>query len=219
MKNTKLIIMLTAGLVLIVGVVLFQQTSASSNASASSLDWQTVTDDELSIGNPDASVIIIEYVDLQCPACYQFHQVLSSSWRIIKDDVKVVFRHYPLPHIHPHATKAAEYVEAAKKQGKGYELLDSIVSGQRSWERKSQGQAFLTFENYAKSLGLDVEKLKKDAATSKVIDLGKRYLSHGDAVPIRGTPTIAINGKVVPTPADGKKLYSLVQEAKQAARK
>lgn len=74
-----------------------------------------VTDDDWVRGNVDARIALIEYSDLECPFCQRFHPTAQQVIDEYKDDVKWVYRHFPLDQIHSKADKEAEAVECAGK--------------------------------------------------------------------------------------------------------
>lgn len=76
------------------------------------------TDDHI-LGNPNAKVVIVEYSDTECPFCQRFHKTMHQ---IIDEygasgDVAWVYRHFPIPSLHPKAPKEAEALECAAEQG------------------------------------------------------------------------------------------------------
>lgn len=78
-----------------------------------------VQEDDHILGNPNAKIVIVEYSDTECPFCKQFHETMHS---IIDEygasgDVAWVYRHFPIPSLHPKAPKEAEALECAAEQG------------------------------------------------------------------------------------------------------
>jgi len=70
-------------------------------------------------GNPNAKIVIVEFSDTECPFCKQFHETMN---RIVAEygavgDVAWVYRHFPIPSLHPKAPKEAEALECAFEQG------------------------------------------------------------------------------------------------------
>ncbi len=88
-----------------------------------------VVEGEYVYGNPDAAVSVIEYSELQCPYCSQFEPVVTELNEKYGDDVRIVFRHFPLTSIHDKAMLGAQALEAAGKQdtAKFNELKNSVV--------------------------------------------------------------------------------------------
>ncbi len=81
-------------------------------------------------GGEDAYVTIIEYSDFQCPACASVAPMLQQLAAAYPNDVRLVYRHFPLVSIHPNAQKAAEAAEAAGAQGKFWEYHDTLFANQ-----------------------------------------------------------------------------------------
>jgi protein-disulfide isomerase len=75
-------------------------------------------------------VTIVEYGDYECPHCRAAHCVVNELLKHFDDQVRLVYRHFPLTKIHPHAQKAAEAAEAAGAQGKFWEMHDLLFERQ-----------------------------------------------------------------------------------------
>jgi protein-disulfide isomerase/cyclophilin family peptidyl-prolyl cis-trans isomerase len=144
-------------------------------------------------GNPDAPITIIEYSDFQCPYCAQFTKVLEQLMQQYPDDVKVVFRHYPLT-FHPYAAITAQAAEAAGAQGKFWEFHDILFQNQDSWSSlDEQGvQSYLT--DTAASLGLDMNQYNSDMANQTLNAKIKSQTDFGTAEGVTGTPFVVVNG-------------------------
>ncbi|MBI1961310.1 MAG: thioredoxin domain-containing protein [Candidatus Sungbacteria bacterium] len=76
-----------------------------------------VTDADWVRGNPDAGITLVEFSDLECPFCQSFHPSLVRMIDEYPDDVRWVYRHFPLSSIHPKAPKEAEAAECAGELG------------------------------------------------------------------------------------------------------
>lgn len=143
--------------------------------------------------------ILVEYSDLQCPACKSFQDFIrneiessrSTNYDVTKK-VTFVYRHFPLPQ-HKFANDAAYATEAAGKQGKFFEMVDMIFDGQTSWEKKSS--ASQDFEKYAKDLKLDMEQFRKDRDSSEAKAKVRADLLSGQQAAVNATPTFFLNGK------------------------
>lgn len=148
------------------------------------------------IGPENASVILEEYGDFQCPPCGLLHPVLKTMENEFGERLRVIFRQFPLVPTHPHALTAARSSEAAGLQGKFWEMHDLLFENQRTWHGEFDARP--TFEGYAKRIGLDLDRFKRDLSSQTVeqrifLD-GKRAHELG----VKGTPTVFLNGREVP---------------------
>src|SRR5690606_23678943 len=80
-------------------------------------------------GNPDARVAVVEFSDYQCPSCKAVHPVLDELVKKYPNDVRVVFRHFPLPQ-HPKAAEAAAAAVWAAEQGRFWQFTDLVFQNQ-----------------------------------------------------------------------------------------
>ena len=148
------------------------------------------------IGVPTAPVTLEEFGDFQCPPCAMVHPVLKMMEKEYGQQLRVIFREYPLVPTHAHALTAARSAEAAGLQGKFWEMHDLIYENQTGW--KDAFDARPIFEGYATKIGLDLERYRRDLS-SQVVEQrifldGKRAHSLG----VSGTPTVFINGRELP---------------------
>lgn len=147
-------------------------------------------------GNPDAPIAIVEFSDLECPFCAQIHPTLS---RIVEenDDVKWVFRHFPLSTIHSRALSAAIASECIARLGSNdsfWAFTDAAFNDQRqlgdSW-----------YEEQASSFGIDASAFEscmndKEISSDIQTDFDEAVGTGG-----RGTPyvvVVASNGELIP---------------------
>src|SRR6185437_14478959 len=73
------------------------------------------------VGPKDAKYTLVEYGDYECPNCGRLYLILRDLQKDFADRLRVVYRHYPLSGIHPHAQQAAEAAEAAAAEGRFWE--------------------------------------------------------------------------------------------------
>lgn len=138
-------------------------------------------------GNKKAPITIIEFSDFQCPYCSQLQPTLQEVLKAYPNDVKFVFKHYPLS-FHKQANNAAKATEAAREQGKFWEMHDLLFLDFNKLTDDSYTQ-------YAKKLGLNLEKFKADLASNKYDELIKADIEAARRAGVTGTPTLFINGK------------------------
>ncbi len=152
--------------------------------SVSSSDWIR--------GNPNASTTLIEYGDFQCPACATFHTVVLSIEKELGDNLRVIFRHFPLQQ-HANARIAAQAAEAAGKQDKFWEMHDMIYEHQRDWSEKSKTDAIAIFAGYAQKLKLNIDTFGKDINDNAIIDKIEDSFDQGVGFGVDSTPSFFLN--------------------------
>ena len=148
------------------------------------------------IGPANAPVHIEEFGDFQCPPCGIFHPILEQMHQEFGDKLRITFREFPLVPAHAHAIEAASSAEAAGLQDKFWEMHDLLYEHQADWKDKVDVAPI--FEDYAKQIGLNIERWKKDVGSEQIAQRifldGKR----GHSLGVKGTPTVFINGREVP---------------------
>lgn len=115
-----------------------------------------------------------------------------------KDNLRFVYRHFPLISIHDKAQITAEASEAAGAQGKFWEMHDLIFQRQREWTQQPADQMPQLLAGYAQELGLDVERFTHDLEQRTFQQ--KVMAQYNDAMKMRlpGTPSFILNGRMYP---------------------
>ncbi|MFI0898299.1 Na+/H+ antiporter NhaA [Streptomyces sp. NPDC020983] len=138
-------------------------------------------------GPVDAPVTVVEYGDFECPFCGQAEQVVRE---LLADfgDVRYVWRHLPLPDVHPHAQLAAEAAEAAALQGAFWEMRDLLITHQEELGVKD-------LLRHAQNLGLDVDAFREALRGRKGAARVEVDVESADLSGVAGTPTFFVNGR------------------------
>lgn len=156
-------------------------------------------------------VTVVEYADLQCPACKQYQPIVTELLKAFPGQAKLVFKHFPLLSIHPNAMDAAIAAEAAGRQNNFFEYVDLVYLKQDEWAALPNPQT--KFEEYATELGLDLEQFKKDqkdkALEQKVNDERNEGIANG----VSGTPTFFVAGVRIENPASLDEFKKIINEA------
>jgi protein-disulfide isomerase len=150
------------------------------------------TDDVHARGNPNAKVTLEEYGDYQCPPCGALFPELKKLEKEYGDQMRFVFRHYPLQ-MHKHAFTAAHAAEAASLQGRFWEMHDLIYQNQLTWTPAEDARSF--FIQYARDLKLDVDRFTRDMDSPAVAARVTADYDRGSALGVTGTPTLFMNGR------------------------
>lgn len=147
----------------------------------------TVTKENAAIrGNAKAPAVIVAWSDFQCPFCSKVVPIIEDTMKDpeLNGKVAFVFKQYPLP-FHNKAVPAAKAALAAGRQGKFFEMHDKIFANQQQ----------ISDENYlvwAKDIGLNVERFKKDMTDTKLDEIIKADMDEGQKAGVRGTPSLYI---------------------------
>ncbi|MFI7427777.1 Na+/H+ antiporter NhaA [Micromonospora sp. NPDC049836] len=160
-------------------------------------------------GPADASVTLVQYGDFQCPYCGRaepaVRQLLGHA------DLRFVWRHLPLPDVHPHAQLAAEAAEAAAAQGKFWQMHDLLLD--------HQDKLNLTdLLGYAADLGLDQKRFHDELTSHAHAARIDRDIDSADHSAVSGTPTFFINGRRHHGAYDIATLTAAIRTARARAR-
>ncbi|MDG2176863.1 MAG: thioredoxin domain-containing protein [Gammaproteobacteria bacterium] len=162
-------------------------------------------------GAQDSDVTITVYADFQCPACLNETQVIARAWPRISEDVRVVYRNFPLD-THRFSFEAARYAEAAGMQDNFWPMHDLLFANQLSWSGVEDPTLF--FEGYAEELELDLEQLRADIELPEVRAKINADQQSGIRAGVRSTPSMYINGEMVSNPQTAGGLIDLIEEAR-----
>lgn len=157
--------------------------------------------------------VLVEYSDLQCPACKSFHEIIQKDIetdKTITENISFVYRHFPLDNIHPYARDAAYAAEAAGKQNKFFEMSDKLFANQEVWSKQANHNA--TFIQYAKELKLDVDKFQKDMDSKEVKERVQNDFISGNNAQVDSTPTFYLNGKKLTNISSFEEFKKLLQD-------
>jgi protein-disulfide isomerase len=149
-------------------------------------------------GAAKAPVTLEEFGDFQCPPCGALAGPLLDIEKDYGPKLRVIFRNFPFA-IHQHAQAAACAAEAAGLQGRFWQMHDLLYREQANWSKAPDAQQ--VFESYARMLGLDVERFKKDVKSAEVKDKVAADQLRGHELGVKNTPTIFINNQELPPTA------------------
>ncbi|MFO0762937.1 MAG: thioredoxin domain-containing protein [Byssovorax sp.] len=141
------------------------------------------------VGPPDAPVTIVEWADFECPFCRLVYPILEDIVRRFPDQVRLVYKFYPLS-AHPHGEIAARAGVAALNQGKFWEMHHTLFDHQESLEQAD-------LDRYAKGIGLDLQKFRADLVSKETGERIKKDKDQADGIGLEGTPFLFINGRYV----------------------
>ncbi|ARV61156.1 disulfide bond formation protein DsbA [Nostocales cyanobacterium HT-58-2] len=139
-------------------------------------------------GSPDFKILLVEFSDFQCPYCAQAHKTLKQFMAKHKDEVTLIYKHFPLTAIHPEAMPAATAAWAAQQQGKFWEYQDALFTHQ-----KQLGESL--YLDTATNLNLDLDKFQRDRALAETVI--EKDIQLAEKLGLSGTPFFVMNGETL----------------------
>lgn len=136
-------------------------------------------------------VIIEEYGDYQCPPCGQLYPELKQIEHEYGNQVRVVFRHFPLMKMHKNALIAAHVAEAARNQSKFWEMHDLLYKNQKEWAELADPRS--VFESYARQLNLKLDQFNNDLQSNQIAQRISSDIQRGTSLGVTGTPTVFLD--------------------------
>ena len=196
--------------------------SASASADPSASVSGSATADDGYVGYrlnrevPGAGTATL-YTDYQCPYCAKAEPKFEEAAKKLDGVLNVTVRHMPL-NMHANAVPAALAVEAATAQGKHLEMANKLFATQNDWKSiKERDKLRTLFNDYAKELGLNVEEFDKALLDSNTVKPVQRDYEHAVKIGVKGTPTFAVNDKVVEGLDSSSSVDDLVSTFKREA--
>lgn len=196
--------------------------SASASADPSASVSGSATADDGYVGYrlnrevPGAGTATL-YTDYQCPYCAKAEPKFEEAAKKLDGIMNVTVRHMPL-NMHANAVPAALAVEAAAAQGKHVEMANKLFAAQNDWKNiKERDKLRTLFNDYAKELGLNVEEFDKALLDSNTVKPVQRDYEHAVKIGVKGTPTFAVNDKVIEGLDSSSSVDDLVSTFKREA--
>jgi protein-disulfide isomerase len=142
-------------------------------------------------GPADAPVTLVEYGDYECPHCGRAYRVLQHVLQELGDDVRFVFRNFPLTEAHPHAEAAAEAAESVAAHGgeEAFWAMHDLI-----YENQDALQADDLIE-YAQAADVNPVDVAEDLASEAMRERVRQDFRSGVRSGVNGTPTFFVNGR------------------------
>jgi protein-disulfide isomerase len=144
-------------------------------------------DDDPFIGDANAKVTVVAFVDFQCSACAGFSPLLKKVVSEFGPNVRLAIRDYPLTSIHENSMQAARAGYAARQQSKFFEMADLMYRNQGALDGES-------LRSYAKQLGLDPVRFEADMQSPAAAAEITKDVADGASYGVSGTPTVFVDG-------------------------
>ncbi len=141
------------------------------------------------LGPEHAPVTIVEYGDFECPNCKQAAPAVKLLFERYVGKVRLVYRHFPLEEVHPHAMHAAQAAECAGAQGKFWAMHDLLFDNQSHLKLPQ-------LRSYAERLQLDMARYAAEMNDEIYLQRVREHIRGGDEGGVRSTPTFYINDAI-----------------------
>lgn len=138
-------------------------------------------------GPPTAAITLVAYCDFECPYCGEAFPLIKQLQAQLGENLRYVFRHFPLLDKHPNAEQAAEAAEAAGAQDQFWAMHDLLFENQEALEATD-------LYAYAESLAIDLEQFAEDFSGRRFATRVASNIRSGRRSGVTGTPTFFING-------------------------
>ncbi len=153
--------------------------------------YDVPVDDDPSLGPEAAPITIIEFSDYECPYCRKWYtDVFSKLLETYPDQVRFVFRDFPLASIHANAAPAANAANCAGEQGKYWDFHNKLFGMELGLNKEAYLQ-------YASQLSLDEKAFQECVESERYRAEVQADLDYASNLGVRSTPTFFINGIAV----------------------
>lgn len=163
------------------------------------------------LGPSHAAVTVVEYGDFECPNCKQAAPSLKLLLERFPGRVRIVWRHFPLEEVHPHALGAALASEVAAGQGKFWPMHDLLFGDQRHLDASH-------LRRHAEGLELDLRRYDADMGDTVYLQRVREDIEGARASGVRSTPTFFVNGAIHDVSFGLQGLFDSVEAALKKAR-
>lgn len=213
MQNKKLVLStLVAVIAFFVGFSFFYKNDSKStqNIAVENINELLVRDYSYKMGDNSKNISVVEFLDPECESCAIYSTVVKRLYKEYFGDIQIVIKYLDN---HKNSRFTIQILEAARVQGKYEEVLDMMFEKHSLWASHyaSVDKPELLWEFLKDIPNLDIEKLKEDMKNPKIDEIIKQDREDANALGVRGTPTIFVNGKQLQELSQ-KALFDLVEK-------
>ncbi len=140
-----------------------------------------------SLGPDDAPVTIVEFSDYECPYCRRAEPIVKQVLERYPEDVRLVYRHFPLTSIHPRAQEAAEAAACAEEQDRFWDYHEKVFENTQALSKED-------LLRYGSELGLDTQAFASCVEENRTQARVEKDLEAGRGAGVSGTPMFFVNG-------------------------
>lgn len=213
MQNKKLVLStLVAVIAFFVGFSFFYKNDSKStqNIAIENINELLVRDYSYKMGDNSKNISVVEFLDPECESCAIYSTVVKRLYKEYYGDIQIVVKYLDN---HKNSRFTIQILEAARVQGKYEEVLDMMFEKHSLWAShySSVDKPELLWQFLKEISDLDIDKLKEDMKNPKIDEIIKQDREDANALGVRGTPTIFVNGKQLQE-LSHKALFDLVEK-------
>ncbi|MDX3959771.1 thioredoxin domain-containing protein [Aliarcobacter skirrowii] len=213
MQNKKLVLStLVAVIAFFVGFSFFYKNDSKStqNIAVENINELLVRDYSYKMGDNSKNISVVEFLDPECESCAIYSTVVKRLYKEHYGDIQIVVKYLDN---HKNSRFTIQILEAARVQGKYEEVLDMMFEKHSLWASHyaSVDKPELLWQFLKEISDLDIDKLKEDMKNPKIDEIIKQDREDANALGVRGTPTIFVNGKQLQE-LSHKALFDLVEK-------
>lgn len=224
MQDNKQIVsaILVAGII-IAGAILLKGSKPrtdyapiTNNTKNTTSQGRAISLNDHILGDVNAKIVIVEYSDLECPFCKMFQATMHKVVDNNKGSVAWVYRHYPIPQLHPKAFHEAEAAECAWEQG-GNSAFWKYVDRLFEITPSNNGLDESELPKIAQHIGLNIASFNACLASGKFKDKIEADINDGNKAGVNGTPSSFIlqKGKLIDTIRGAQPYGAIMQQLSQ----
>lgn len=147
------------------------------------------------LGNPEAKVHIVEFLDPACETCAAMYPYVKEIMAAYPDRVRLSIRHLAF---HDGSDYVVKVLEASRKQGKYWQTLEALLASQSYWARNHRVEPALIWKPL-EAVGLNVEQIKVDMNAPEIAQRIAQDTKDARALNVTKTPEYFVNGRPLPS--------------------
>lgn len=184
------------GLVFAGAVQLYRSNAANQAAQLTARNKESlVRFHSASIGNAEARVHIVEFLDPACETCAAFYPLVKKMMAANPSDIRLSVRYAPF---HQGSDEVVKALEASRKQGKYWQALEAALASQSSWAQDHRARVDLVWPHLAR-VGVDTDRARNDMNSPEIVRLISQDIEDARALKVTKTPEYFVNGRPLPS--------------------
>jgi protein-disulfide isomerase len=180
----------------VAGVMIYtSQQEQAANALAEANRSALIRMHSPTLGNTDAPVVIVEFLDPACETCRAFYPLVKQMMADHPGKIRLVLRYAPF---HKGSDKVVSVLEAARRQGKFWPALEALLANQSDWTQHHTAHVDRVWK-HLDAVGLNMEQMAFDITSPDIASVIEQDLADARTLNVSKTPDFFVNGKPLPS--------------------